>query len=137
LGPAAAGPGSLTGMGMSLRVEVFCADLAATADFYVRVLGFSVVRDDRGASLPYLALARDGVRIGAAGRAEMADHAARRPPAGAELVLEVDDLDAERARVADAGWPVLDEVIRRPWGLRDFRLVDPDGWYLRITDRAS
>jgi lactoylglutathione lyase len=21
----------------------------------------------------------------------------------------------------------------RPWGLRDFRVVDPDGYYLRIT----
>jgi catechol 2,3-dioxygenase-like lactoylglutathione lyase family enzyme len=122
---------------MSLRVEVFSADLGATADFYVRVLGFRLVRDDRAASSPYLALARDDVQLGVAGRAEVADRAARRPPAGAELVLEVDDLEGERARVADAGWPVLEEVTRRPWGLRDFRLLDPDGWYLRITDRAS
>jgi lactoylglutathione lyase len=132
-----ADPGSLTGMGMSLRVEVFSADLAATADFYVRVLGFSIVRDERAAPSPYLALARDDVLIGAAGRAEVPDRSARRPPTGVELVLEVDDLDAERARVADAGWPVLEEVIHRPWGLRDFRLLDPDGWFLRITDRAS
>ena len=51
-------------------------------------------------------------------------------------MLEVDDLDAERGHVAEAGWPVLDEVTRRPWGLWDFRLLDPDGYFLRITDRA-
>jgi len=25
----------------------------------------------------------------------------------------------------------------RPWGLRDFRLLDPDGYYWRITERAA
>ncbi len=24
----------------------------------------------------------------------------------------------------------------RPWGLRDFRVVDPDGYYLRLTATA-
>jgi uncharacterized glyoxalase superfamily protein PhnB len=52
-----------------------------------------------------------------------------------EIVLEVDDLAAERDRVSRAGWPVADEVALQPWGLRDFRLVDPSGYYLRITAR--
>jgi hypothetical protein len=47
---------------------------------------------------------------------EVADRSVRRPPTGLELVLEVDDLDAERGQVAEVGWPVLDEVTRRPWG---------------------
>jgi lactoylglutathione lyase len=121
---------------MSLRIEIFSADLAATADFYRRVLGFTVLRDERTSPSPYLALGRDDVRVGAAERAEAVDRSARRPPTGVELVLEVDDVDVERIRVADAGWPVQDEVTRRPWGLRDFRLLDPDGYFVRITDRA-
>lgn len=121
---------------MSLRIELFPADLTATADFYVGVLGFDLVRDERSAEQPYLALERDGVRIGAAARAQAADPAACRPPTGVELVLEVDDLDAERARVAARGWPVEAEVARRPWGLRDFRLLDPAGHYLRFTERV-
>ncbi len=60
---------------------------------------------------------------------------ARRPPVGVELVLEVDDLDFERERVAEAGWPVADKITERPWGLSDFRLLDPDGYYWRITAR--
>lgn len=52
---------------------------------------------------------------------------------GVELVLEVEDLDSERARVGSAGWPVVEDVRMRPWGLRDLRLLDPDGYYWRVT----
>ncbi len=51
-----------------------------------------------------------------------------------ELVLEVEDLDVDRARVDAAGWPVTEQITERPWGLRDFRLLDPDGYYWRITE---
>lgn len=120
---------------MSLRVELFPADLGRTADFYVRVLGFRVLRDERDAAAPYLALERDGVTIGAAPRPAVSGPDRRRPLTGVEIVLEVDDLAAERARVAEAGWPVAEDVTARPWGLHDFRLLDPDGYYLRLTDR--
>ena len=55
--------------------------------------------------------------------------------AGVEIVLEVDDLDAALARVGRAGADVAEAIRRRPWGLRDFRLADPDGYYLRVTSR--
>jgi uncharacterized glyoxalase superfamily protein PhnB len=62
--------------------------------------------------------------------------AARLPPAGVELVLEVDDVVAERDQVTAAGWPITEDLHDRPWGLRDFRVLDPAGYYLRITDRG-
>ena len=55
-------------MSVTLRVEIFPADLDATADFYVRVLAFQIVRDERDGDPPYLAVQRDGVLIGAAQR---------------------------------------------------------------------
>jgi lactoylglutathione lyase len=61
---------------------------------------------------------------------------AGRPVTGVELVLEVDDLGQEHARVTSAGWPLAEELADRPWGLRDFRLLDPSGYYWRITGRA-
>ena len=51
-------------------------------------------------------------------------------------MLEVDDLEAERDRVRAAGWPVDEDLTARPWGLRDFRVLDPGGYYWRITTRA-
>ncbi len=120
-------------MPASLRVEVFPADLDAAVDFYLRVLRFTLERDERATG--YVALRRDAVLVGAARREAPADSGARRPTVGVELVLEVDDLDAEVAHVLAQGWPLDEPVTERPWGLRDVRLLDPDGYYWRLTTR--
>jgi len=120
----------------TLRLEIFPADLNATVRFYVDLLGFTLVTDRRGDEQPYLALERDAVRIGAAARPGEGNRAWRRPPIGVEIVLEVDYLHAERDRIRHAGWPIEEDIVRRPWGLQDFRVTDPDGYYLRITHRA-
>jgi Glyoxalase/Bleomycin resistance protein/Dioxygenase superfamily. len=120
----------------TLRLEIFPADLNATVRFYVDLLGFTLVTDRRGDEQPYLALERDGVRIGASARPGEGSPAQRRPPTGVEIVLEVDYLHAERDRIRHAGWPIEEDIVRRPWGLQDFRVTDPDGYYLRITHRA-
>ena len=83
-------------MNMTLRYEIFPRDLDAIVDFYARVLGFSVTKDQRGDPEAYVALSRGEVHIGAARRAGPAAPAERRPPIGVEVVLEVDDIKAER-----------------------------------------
>jgi lactoylglutathione lyase len=122
-------------MGAFLRCELFPADLDACVDFYVRVLGFTLVRDERSAAHPYVGLVRDQVRLGLAGRPAV-NPAHRRPPTGTELVLEVDDLDAEYSRIRATGYTVAEDLAQQPWGLRDFRLLDPGGYYWRLTDRG-
>ncbi|MEP6852251.1 MAG: VOC family protein [bacterium] len=120
-----------------LRCEIFPVDLDATVDFYVNVLRFRPIRDERNADSPYVALERGLVRLGAAARSPVADRAARRPPTGVELVLEVEDVAAELARVTETGWPLDEELTARPWGLSDFRLLDPDGYYWRVSGLAA
>ena len=120
-------------MAEALRCELFPDDLDAAVAFYVGVLRFRVVRDERAADAPYVALQRGDVRVGLAARAAPEDAAPRRPPTGVELVLEVDDLAADHAHVVAAGWPLAEDPTDRPWGLRDFRLLDPHGYYWRIT----
>jgi lactoylglutathione lyase len=122
---------------MTLRCEIFPHDLDAVVDFYTRVLGFRVIQDERGDPEAYVALQRGSVQIGALARAVPAAPAARRPPAGTELVLEVDDVTGERDRVVAAGWPLEADLRRQSWGLTDFRILDPGGYYLRITNRAT
>ena len=123
-------------MEMTLRVELFPEDLDAAVAFYTIVLGFAVIKDERAGPNAYVSLERGGVRIGAARRAVPEPRAGRRPPSGAELVLEVDDVAGERDRVVAAGWPLDEDLRDRPWGLTDFRIFDPAGYYLRITNRA-
>jgi catechol 2,3-dioxygenase-like lactoylglutathione lyase family enzyme len=122
-------------MAAALRCEIFPADLDATVSFYVSVLGFDLVRDERDQASAYVALRRDTVQVGAAARPEIPDRGPRRPATGVELVLEVDDLEADYARVTAARWPLAEDLAARSWGLRDFRLLDPSGYYWRITSR--
>jgi lactoylglutathione lyase len=119
----------------TLRIEFFVADIDAFADFYTRVLGFAIADDRRHDESPYLAVRRDWVRIGAVNPWEPVDRPARALPTGTEIVLEADDVTAERDRVVAQGWPLEADLQTRPWGLMDFRLFDPDGYYLRITSR--
>jgi lactoylglutathione lyase len=118
----------------SLRLEIFPVDLTATVRFYTDLAGFSLVTDRRGDERPYVAMVRDDVRIGAA-IVPGGNPMQRRPPTGVEIVLEVDYLHAERDRIRHAGWPIEEDITRRPWGLQDFRVLDPDGYYLRFTTR--
>ena len=120
----------------ALRCELFPDDLDAAVAFYVNVLSFSVVRDERSAQAPYVALRRGDVRVGLAARPAPEHEILRRPPTGVEIVLEVDDLDAAHAHVLSSGWPLAEDLTERPWGLRDFRLVDPHGYYWRITTHS-
>jgi predicted enzyme related to lactoylglutathione lyase len=124
-------------MAMTLRCEIFPEDLNVIVDFYTGVLGFSVTKDQRGDQNAYVALRRDAVHIGAAQQPIPAAPAERRPPIGVELVLEVEDIVAERDRIVAAGWPLEEDLQRRVWGLTDFRILDPAGYFLRITSRRS
>jgi lactoylglutathione lyase len=121
---------------MTMRFEIFPDDLNATVDFYMRVLRFRLTADRRDQPNEYVALQRGNVRVGAARRTVPDARAAWVPPAGVELVLEVDDVAAERDTVTAAGWPLTEDLQQRPWGLKDFRILDPAGYYLRITGRA-
>jgi predicted enzyme related to lactoylglutathione lyase len=122
-------------MEMTLRFEIFPSDLDEVVDFYTRVLRFGVTKDQRHDPTAYVAMRRGAVQVGAARRVVPDARAARLPPAGVELVLEVDDVVSERDQVVAAGWPLEQDLQDRPWGLTDFRLIDPAGYYLRVTSR--
>ncbi len=124
-------------MPLELRIELFPRDLEAFVDFYVRVLGFVLVQDRRGHANPYVSVRRDSVRIGALPAWVPVDAATRSVPAGAELVLESDDVEAERDAVVSAGWSLDADLKVQAWGLTDFRILDPDGYYIRITGRRT
>lgn len=120
---------------VGLRLELFTDDLERLVDFYTTVMGFAPVRNEPQNG--YAVLVRGAVELGIlVWSADGDQSAARRPPVGAEIVIEVDDIKAERNAVVAAGGRLEEDLVTRPWGLRDFRLVDPDGYYLRITNRG-
>jgi lactoylglutathione lyase len=58
----------------------------------------------------------------------------RRPPVGVEIVLYTTaNLEAMHARLTSQGLQPT-EIRLQPWGVRDFRLTDPGGYYIRISE---
>lgn len=123
--------------GLGVRFELFSSDLGRCAEFYVGVLRFELRIDRRDEDPPYLYMRRGSVRIGAVAAWAQVDPTTRAAPQGIEIVLEVGDLYAERDAIVATGYPLSDDVTEQPWGLRDFRLYDPDGYYLRFTTPSS
>jgi lactoylglutathione lyase len=125
------------------RCELFVTDLDRTERFYESVLGLIPTRHPGG----YVALRGGGVEIGlgSVGNLRIGHHFRHanfvEPRGlGVEIVLEVDDVDAcylkaQRAIALTPG--ALERIKDQEWGLRDFRIVDPDGYYLRVTNRRT
>lgn len=121
-------------MDASLRIEIFPADVEVTMSFYER-LGFQVAGRNDGPPR-YAAIRMGAVRIGVC-EADPVDPARRAYPAMTEIVIEVDDVHATRDRIVEQGIEPTEDLQMRDWGLTDFRVTDPDGYYLRFTGRAS
>ncbi len=117
---------------MSVRFELFVRDMDAAIDFYTGVLDFDLVREDPA----YSSLRRGGVILVLAPVSKLPDSggyftrdiAGLRRGLGVEIVLETDGLDAAHARILASGHPVSGPLRERSWGLKDFRVVDPDGF---------
>ncbi len=54
---------------------------------------------------------------------------------GVEIGLVVADaIKACEIAHKQPGWTIQLEVAMRPWGVRDFRVLSPDGYFLRFTE---
>lgn len=122
---------------MKLRLELFVADVAASIEFYRRALNFKVV----GETSEQYTMLSNGEAVISVNKREVLgpDHPLRvanseRPGLGVEIVLSVEDLEASYDAARGCGRPVS-ELALQPWGLRDFRIADPDGYYIRVTSR--
>lgn len=126
---------------VGVRFELFVDDVERSLAFYAAALGLQPPAgyDPRG----YVPVSAGRVRIGLQRRSALpAEHHFR--PAhfagprgvGVEIVIEVDDVDAAFARARDAAVAhggQVEPLAARPWGQADFRLIDPDGYYVRVT----
>jgi lactoylglutathione lyase len=104
-------------------------------------LGFSPGRDVDETG--YVPVSSGALTIGLQCHANLpSDHHFRREHfggprgVGVEIQIEVDDVDTLYA-LAVATAPALgggiEPIADRSWGLRDFRIIDPDGYYLCLS----
>ncbi|WP_183639174.1 VOC family protein [Rhizobium leguminosarum] len=120
---------------MQLSLELFVESPEQSLEFYRQVLGFEV---EGSASTEYTMLKNGDAVVAINARSVLStDHPLRiasgqKAGLGVEIVLKVADVENAYRAAKESGWPVSDLALQ-PWGLRDFRLVDPDGYYVRVT----
>jgi len=117
-------------------VELFVREVDKSVAFY-RALGFDVARRFED----YVLLRRGEIRLSLQGDAHavagphyFTPHIQQHPRGtGVEISIQVADVDAEYIRAKTAGLNIVKPMQDRPWGARDFRVADPDGYFLRVT----
>jgi catechol 2,3-dioxygenase-like lactoylglutathione lyase family enzyme len=116
-------------------VTLFVEDLAAAKDFQDTVFGRPLVfEDESSAAYDFGGVIVNLLATSAApelvGPATVAG-----PGSGQRFVLsvEVTDVDAEVARLAEAGITPLGGPVDRPWGIRTANLRDPAGHVWEIA----
>jgi catechol 2,3-dioxygenase-like lactoylglutathione lyase family enzyme len=112
-----------------LVVELFVRDAARAKAFYER-LGFTVL-EDRG---DFVELTWEGHRLFLDERPDLPP-----PPEHprANVRVMVPDVDRYWALAQELGARVLAPIADRDYGLRDFTIVDPDGFGVRFGTRLG
>lgn len=114
------------------NINLFVSDIERARDFYVRVVG---LREDEDRSMPpafcYLVAGACSITLQTA----ETPGAMLGKPDSVELGFEVDDLEAVRARLHEAGFgpPAVQHM---GWG-SGFDVVDPEGFRLSFFEKRG
>ena len=119
----------LRGASLTMRLVELCLitkDVPALAQFYTKVLGVQAVGDET-----HMALSTEGAALAifsVQGMESMAPGSMRGAGHGSfTMAFEVDDVDAEYARMQALGVEFVKPPQTHPWGARSFWFRDPDG----------
>jgi catechol 2,3-dioxygenase-like lactoylglutathione lyase family enzyme len=106
-------------------VEIQASDWTRSVKWYTNVLGLQLLLEDPAHRFALLEAGSGRIAV-KGGNVPGADREAIR------LTFQVDDVDAERARLIGLETPVGEPVENRDEGYRAIRLEDPDGTPIRL-----
>ena len=121
--------GSIPELGEQLVVEIMVQDLDRSLALY-KALGFMLERRDGN----FAALLWEGRRLFLDQRSDLAPLST---PARANVRILTSDVDAVWAVAQTLGLSVEQSIGDRYYGLRDFTVLDPDGFGLRFASPLS
>ena len=129
---------SLLANGSIGAITIFTEDLDQSRAFYQDVFGKSVIFEDENSAVFRFGATVINVLV------VPAAHELVRPgtvaPAGpgirAVMSVEVNDVDAVCAELAQRGVALLNGPMNRPWGLRTASFTDPGGHVWEIAQKA-
>ena len=116
-------------------ITLFVEDLPSSRTFYRDVFGREpIFEDDVSSAFDFGNLVVNLLSTSAAGElVEPGEVAAPGPGTRFQLTVEVDDVRATCAELADKGVPLHNGPLDRPWGLRTATFTDPAGHLWEIA----
>jgi lactoylglutathione lyase len=121
---------------LRLRMELFTHDLEKSVRFFEEIIGLKLNRMDG----TYADLGNGSVEIGIGLFESLPEthplktKGSERIGLGVEIVLEFPDIEKKYKEVAASGYPIESHLTKQAWGSKDFRLLDPNGYYIRLTE---
>jgi uncharacterized glyoxalase superfamily protein PhnB len=119
------------------RLELFVKNLHTSRYFYENVLGFPVESSRENAVL----LRYGSFQLLITDESILSDNhyfkklGASEKGKGVELILMPNDVERLYNHILKLNYPIETPLGQRDWGMTDFRLVDPDGYYWRVTTK--
>ena len=106
-------------------VILYVSDVDAAAAFYRDVIGLPFKFSDQG----YAEFATNNLKFALFEKSRARALIGREPggDSASEILVLVDDVDAEAARLRTAGAEILSGPEDRPWGHRTLHVAGPDG----------
>ncbi len=117
----------------ALIPNIFYADIQVGLDLFVNCLGFKITYDDRASeSRPFCVAAKDQMKIQIIQDVEFA--AKDRP----EFRLETENIEEVYEQISSSHpqllHPNLSKIKLRPWGAREFALLDSSGLCVVVVE---
>ncbi|MFJ8071995.1 VOC family protein [Peribacillus sp. NPDC096447] len=126
---------------MNLRLELFVESIEKSVGFYRDILEFNAPKE---IIHTYVPVKKGSVTLGLGEMKSLPENHplkvsnnSQQTGLGVEIVLEVEDINDIYNKVVEKGYSIQTKLTKRSWGLEDFRLIDPDGYYLRVTSMAT
>ena len=118
-------------------IELYTLDIPTSTRLFTEVFGFAVVQDEPGfiglRSPKAIVLLNDGHDLPAghrfAGRITGQNHGDC-----VEIGMVTENLQETHRRAKAFGRYQVTDIVLQAWGMRDFRVVTSEGFYLRITE---
>ncbi|MGD8608739.1 MAG: VOC family protein [Myxococcales bacterium] len=113
---------------LSSRFMLHPSSFDRSVRFYRDILGLHPMREfGRGDT-------RGVVFFLGGGYLELTSGPVEPPASSTELWLQVRDVEQTERNLRDAGVPIVESAIKKPWGLVELRASDPDGLALIFVE---
>ena len=118
-------------------IELYTLDVPISTRLFTEVFGFRITQDEQGfiglRSSNAIVLLNDGHDL-PAGHRFQGRITGRNHGDCVEIGMVVENLEEARRRAIALGCYQVTDIVSQDWGMRDFRIVTNEGFYLRVTE---